>query len=101
MRKKQFKIELSEDAESDFEKSYEYYLGENSKVADLFYKKIDYCLHTIKQNPYSYSVAYKHIRKYIVKKYPFVIYYIIEDSIVRVVAIFHSSRNPEIWNERI
>jgi len=54
----------------------------------------------IKKNPKSFPIAYKNIGKYAIKKFPFVIYYQIVGSIIRVIAIFHSSRNPETWSER-
>ena len=101
MKTKQFNIEISEEAEIDFDKSYEYYFEGSIKVADTFFRTINYSLENIRQNPFSFPIVYKIIRKYLVKKFPFVIYYQIEDSTIKVIAIFHTSRNPEIWNERI
>ena len=100
MKTKQFSIEISNEAEVDFDKSYEYYLENSLKIADTFFKIINSSIENIKQSPFSFPVAYKNIRKYIVKKFPFVIYFQIEDSIIKVIAIFHTSRNPEIWNDR-
>lgn len=101
MKGKEFSIEISDEAEIDFDKSYEYYFKDNSKIADRFFKKINLSFEEIKQNPHAFSIAHKDIRKYIVKKFPFVIYYQVVSSAIRVIAIFHTSRNPEIWNERI
>jgi len=100
MKTKPFNIEVSDEAEIDFDKSYEYYYKDNPKVADTFFKKINIGFENIKQNPNFYPIAYKDVRKYVVKKFPFVIYYRIIDSLIQVIAIFHTSRNPEIWNER-
>ena len=101
MKAKQFSIEVSDDAENDFDKSYEYYLEKSLKIANSFFLSINICLDNVKQNPLSFPIAHKDIRKCTVKKFPFVIYYQIEGSIVKLIAIFHTSRNPEIWNERI
>ena len=100
MKTKQFSIEVSSDAEIDFDKSYEYYYDDNLGVADAFFKRINISLEFIRQTPYSSPIIHKDIRKYTVKKFPFVIYYKIADSVIRVIAIFHTSRNPEIWNDR-
>ncbi len=72
---KSFSLEISDEAEIDFEH--------------------------IKQKPNSFPIVHKDLRKYIVKKFPFVIYYRIIDLKIQVIAIFHTSRNPEIWNERM
>lgn len=100
MKEKQFSIEVSDDAEADLDKSYEFYFRESQKVADAFFRRINLSFEKIKQNPYSFPNAYKNVRKFVVKKFPFVIYYQVIDSVIRIIAIFHTSRNPEIWNER-
>lgn len=100
MKVKRFRIEISDEAEADFDKSYEHYYQDSLNIADTFYMRINLSLDYIKQNPSSFPIAYKDVRKFVVKKFPFVIYYRIVDSTIQVIAIFHSSRNPEIWNER-
>jgi toxin ParE1/3/4 len=101
MKVKNFTVEVSDEAEIDFEKSYEYYFEENPKVAESFFRRINVSFKDIKQNPFTFPIAYKNVRKCVMKKFPFVIYYQIDISIIKVIAIFHTSRNPEIWNERI
>jgi len=101
METKAFKIELSHEAEIDFLNSYNFYYDDSPKVADAFFKRINLAFEYIKQNPEIFPVVYKSVRKYVVKKFPFVIYYRIIDNLIQVIAIFHTSRNPEIWNERI
>ncbi len=101
MKKKLFNIELSEEAIEDFDNSYNFYYEDSFKVADTFFKQINISFEIIKQNPTSFPVVYKDVRKFVVKKFPFLVYYRITNSVIQVIAIFHSSRNPEIWNERI
>ena len=43
MKAKLFKIELSDDAEIDFEESFEFYKKESLKIANTFYKSCRYC----------------------------------------------------------
>lgn len=101
MKTKPFSIELSNEAEVDFDKSYEFYFEDSPKVADTFFKQINLGFENIKQTPKSFPFTHKDVRKYVVKKFPFVIYYRIVDKTIQIIAIFHTSRNPEIWNERI
>ena len=101
MEKNNFSIELSDDAEIDLKSSFEYYFYEDSQVADSFFKQINISFEKIKQDPEMFPIVYGSIRKYVLKKFPFVIYYRIDNVIVQIIAIFHTSRNPQIWNERI
>lgn len=101
MKGKAFKIEISDEAEIDLDNSYEYYYNESPKVADTFFQRINMSLENIKKAPLSFPLVHKNLRKYIVKTFPFVIYYQIDGFEIKVEAIFHTSRNPEIWNERV
>lgn len=99
MKTKPYRIKLSNEAEVDFDKSYEFYYEESPKVADAYFKSINLAFDYIKQNPTSFPMVHKDIRKYVVQKFPFVIYYRLLESTVQVIAIFHTSRRPEIWND--
>jgi len=101
MKTKKFSIELSDEAETDFDKSFEYYFKENPKVANRFFRRINASIEDIKLNPFTFPFVHKDVRKYVVKKIPFVIYYQINNSTIRIIAIFHTSRNPKIWNNRV
>lgn len=96
----QYKIELSDEAEQDFDNSYQYYEEKSEQTADNFYRSIDESLEKISQNPHGYQEVHEDVRRFVVKRFPFSIYYRIKDIVVRVIAIFHTRRNPEIWQER-
>lgn len=101
MKLKPFSIELSEEAITDFDNSYHFYYKDNPKIADDFFLAINRGFNSIKQNPTTFPFIHKKVRKYVVKKFPFVIYYRVIDSIIQIIAIFHTNRNPEIWNDRL
>ena len=101
MRTKPFNLEISDEAETDLKNAYQFYAEESTRVAESFFKQINSSLETIKKNLRSFPYAYKSVQKFVVKKFPFVIYYQLDESSIRVIAIFHTSRNPEIWNERL
>jgi toxin ParE1/3/4 len=50
MRGKPYNIEISEEAETDFENSYAYYYDESPKIANTFFRLINTSLETIKKN---------------------------------------------------
>lgn len=101
MKRKTFKIEISAEAENDFDSSYSFYYDESPGLANQFYRRINTGLENIKKSPHTYPLAHKNLRKYKVKTFPFVIYFQINGPVIQVIAIFHTSRNPQIWNTRI
>lgn len=100
MKEKRFEIELSNEAEEDFDKAYNYYFQESERVANNFYYKTDKSFKALIQNPFGYQKVYKDVRRFVMKKFPFVIYYRIKGIFVKIIAIFHTSRNPQIWQDR-
>jgi len=101
MKGKSYSLEISDEAENDFDNSYEYYYEDSPNVADAFFQRINFSLEIIKKSPLSFQEIHKTLRKFTVMKFPFVIYYQVVDYTIQIIAIFHTSRNPKIWTERI
>jgi plasmid stabilization system protein ParE len=102
--KKKYRIQLSDKAEKDFDEAYEayeYYASISESAADKFYETVNDNLHTIKQSPETYQKFHKDVHRFVITNFPFIIYYQIRELIIRVIAIFHTSRNPENWQDRI
>ena len=47
--------------------------------------------------PESYAVVYRDVRRAVVRRFPYAVYYRIVSSRVIVTAIFHSRLEPRIW----
>jgi len=100
LKNEQYKIELSDEAEQDFDESYKYYSNKSEKVAENFRQQVNSCFEKIANNPEGYPKTEYGFRKYVMKKFPFVIYFRVKVFDIGVVAIFRASRNPEKWKSR-
>jgi toxin ParE1/3/4 len=100
MKKKHFRIEVSDDAELDFEESFEFYFNKSPLIAKKFIEDIEKSFSKIKENPNIFPEEIKDIRKYVTEKFPFIIFYRIKEEKIQIIAIFHTSRNPEKWLQR-
>jgi len=101
MKKKLYKIELSDQAEEDFDNAYQYYNNESEIVAARFLNEVNISFEKIAGNPELYTKTDYDLRKCVLQKFPFVIYYECKEDIVQIVSVFHTSRNPEIWKNRV
>ncbi|WP_325034676.1 type II toxin-antitoxin system RelE/ParE family toxin [Nostoc sp. 'Lobaria pulmonaria (5183) cyanobiont'] len=54
-------------------------------------------MNRISQMPESYVIVYGDIRRAIVQRFPYAVYYRIVSSRVIVTAIFHGRRDPKSW----
>lgn len=50
--------------------------------------------------PESYALVYQDVRRAVIKRFPYAVYYRVISSRVVVTAIFHSRRNPKRWRSR-
>jgi plasmid stabilization system protein ParE len=61
---------------------------------------VDEALDRICLAPESYPVTYRDVRRSIVNRFPFIIYYRIVSSRIIVTAIFHGRRELKSWRSR-
>ncbi len=94
------KVEFSNDAEEDLDESFLWYELQKPNLGKEFIKCIEDGLIKICNSPHRYPVVYENVRRFIIKKFPFCIYYYISHSKIKVIAVFHNSRNPKIWEKR-
>ena len=83
-------------AEIDIWESVLYYNSKRRRLGDEFLLSLEAKFNEIIRNPYQYTIFYKNIRRCFMARFPFGIYFIIEDNCANVQAIVHTSRNPEI-----
>ena len=101
MKKGLYKIELSKEAEIDFDNSYEFYANISQKVADNYFKEVNDSFIVLSKYPESFQKVFGNARRYVLIKFPVVIYYLIHNTTIQVIAIFHADRNPDIWKQRM
>jgi hypothetical protein len=55
----------------------------------------------IRKNPEMYPRIEPNIRKYVVQKFPFTIFYEIFPHEILILAVGHQKRKPHYWKKRI
>jgi len=80
--------------------SIKWYDSKSSRTAENFKAEIKKSLFDITVNPFLFQKIYNDYRAYPIKNFPFRIIYYIEDDVVFILSVFHTSKNPEIWKNR-
>jgi plasmid stabilization system protein ParE len=91
-----YQIKISQQAEKELDEVMGWYEEEKSGLGITFLNHFFNWIAYLKDNPYLYQEIYKKYRRVLMKKYPYAIYYSIEEQKqkVTVLAIWHTSRNP-------
>ncbi|MBU0696627.1 MAG: type II toxin-antitoxin system RelE/ParE family toxin [Bacteroidetes bacterium] len=85
-------------AKKEFIDAYDFYEEQIFGLGDKFRREVYYFVSLIIKNPLSYPLKSKKLREVVLKKFPFIIIYRIEDtnSTIYVSSIFHTKRNPKL-----
>jgi toxin ParE1/3/4 len=97
-----FSVRVLASAETDLDEAFEYYSGINPELGQRFIKHIDSALNDLKENPY-YQIRYDNFRMKIVRKFPYVIHYTLDENrkIVFVYGIRKSYQNPDKYPKEL
>ncbi|MEN8447100.1 MAG: type II toxin-antitoxin system RelE/ParE family toxin [Cyanobacteria bacterium J06555_13] len=88
-------------AELDIQDAYQYYEQRDPGLGSEFVRAIDACFSKIGRNPMAYPMVHKQIRRALIRRFPYGVFYIIEGSNIVVLACFHAKRDPKRWNKRL
>jgi len=96
------KIVISENADFDLSEIADCYNEINKKLIWLFLKDFKTTAKHISENPFSCEIRYGNFRIAYLKRFPFGIHYQFDENKnrVKIFSVFHTSRNPEQWEER-
>lgn len=97
-----YNIKIDEDALNDLREIVIWYNNQLQNLGLRFHKQVKSQINSLKNQPYICAIRYSDIRCMLIKKFPFMIHYTINEDfkLVEIYSIFHTSRNPEIWNSR-
>lgn len=98
-----YQIKLLPMALKDLKEAKKWYADKSEKIAVEFKQEVNKEIDYINQYPEHYQLRYKELRQSLVTRFPYAIFYLVEEEQKRIVifGILHTSRNPEIARKRI
>lgn len=96
-----YEVLLRPEAEADIGESYRWYEGQVDGLGEEFLRAVDACISLIQRNPSAYAPIHQDVRRALVRKFPFGVFYFVEADRVIVIGCFHVRRNPRQWEERV
>ncbi|MDP2334885.1 MAG: type II toxin-antitoxin system RelE/ParE family toxin [Bacteroidota bacterium] len=87
-------------AELDAMNAANWYNSRRDGLGNEFLLALEAKFYTLRRNPLQYLCIYKNIRRALTERFPYGVFFIIENEVVYVLAIIHTSRSPKIWKKR-
>jgi hypothetical protein len=94
------RITILPDASAEFNESVDWYEKKSRGRGELFAAAVVDVMERCLQDPGFYPIVRRSTRQARVLNYPFCVYFQEVESGILVISIFHTKRNPKIWQQR-
>ena len=96
---KRYRINIDPEALADIRAIMEWYESVQSGLGKRFLSTSVIQINSLKKNPQMYAIRYREIRCMIVRKFPCMIHFYINDDYnsVEVLAVINTYRDSDIW----
>jgi len=87
-------------AEHDIQSVFDWYESQRPRLGEEFLVALRARLETVRAHPEACPVVYRGIRRAVVPRFPYLIFYVARPERVAVLAVVHHARNPAVWPRR-
>lgn len=96
-----YQIYFRPEAESDLQRAYDWYEAIVSGLSDDFLISVDAAVHSVQRNPKLYSLIYKNVRRVLLRRFPYGLFYVVRGANIVVLAVFHMRQDLRGMKKRI
>ncbi|MEW5967879.1 MAG: type II toxin-antitoxin system RelE/ParE family toxin [Pseudomonadota bacterium] len=87
-------------ARREFDAAGDWHEREQPGLGATFLAEVDQVLRLIASSPDAFPEVLDGVRKAVVRRFPYCLYFRVRGETIVVLAVFHSARNPKIWQAR-
>ena len=87
-------------ASTEFIEASVWYETKRLGLALEFMAEINRCVSLASEHPLQFAVVREDIRRVVANRFPYSVYFCEEKNRIVVLAVFHGSRDPAIWQTR-
>ncbi len=90
------------EAEAEVQAAFDWYEEQSDGLGFEFLRAIDACLAGVKRNPSAFTIVHDpNIRRALVRRFPYALFYFVEDDTLVIIAVFNVKRHPIDWLRRV
>jgi len=99
---KKYKVKIEPEAIADIQEITDWYNEAQKGLGKKFQETAIKHINSLSKDPQIYAVRYKEIRCMVIKKFPYMAHFYINDenNTVEVLAVISTDRNPKIWQKK-
>ena len=94
------RIRFTAEAELDVDEAHLWYHRREPPRGREFLAAVHTCIASIQRYPEAYALVDATMRRALIRRFPYVIFYEIEPDDILVFGVFHAARDPHAWRRR-
>ena len=94
------KLILRQEAERDLTEAHAWYEERVPGPGSDFLIIVERTLESIDENPSQFPVIYRKVRRALLSRFPYGVYFVWESQRISVIAVMHTAREPGKWRRR-
>ena len=95
-----YPVVFTQAARAELIDAQDWYEREAAGLGRRFREAIDALVERMSSNPRQFPVVYKNVRRALLRRFPYALFFVIDNNALLVIACFHGSRNPSHWQGR-
>jgi plasmid stabilization system protein ParE len=88
------------EAEADLAASRLWYEEQHKGLGASFIAEVDATFRRVEANPAAFAFVRSKLRRALVQRFPFGVFYVLTEQHIVVVAVLHAARDPRLWGKR-
>jgi toxin ParE1/3/4 len=93
-------IRITSLAWADIIHAYDWYENILPDLGTRFNEEVAAAILRIRAKPLLTAPMFKNVRRLLLRRFPYALFFHVEPEVIHVIACFHGSRDPKIWQSR-
>ncbi len=90
-------IRLRAAAVAEIEEAYDWHEEKLPGLGSAFLHRVDEALEGAAEQPEQHVERHGRIRRVLLRRFPYGLFYVVDDDAIAVLALFHARRDPKVW----
>jgi plasmid stabilization system protein ParE len=95
-----YKVIVRSEAAHEIQEAFDWYEERSEGLGLDFLRVADACLSGVQRNPTSHQIVHEQVRRALLRKFPYALFYLMRENVIVVLACFHVKRSPADWQRR-
>lgn len=95
------KLVIAPEAAEDVRLAFGWYEDQRIGLGEEFLSSVDACIQNIRRMPKVHAKVHQEYRRVLTRKFPYAVFCEYLEEAVYILCVFHTSRRPESWRERL